>query len=105
MVQRTVCQRLPSLEVNNGRFGRSCTTNDPFRPYRHHFITLVALMLDTGLPCFRGHTLEQLNARLKPDSSEVEAARYMHEVINRCANSLRTFLYDYIQYQQNSIPY
>lgn len=75
------------------------------RPYRHHFITLVALMLDTGLPCFRGHTLEQLNARLKPDSSEAEAARYMHEVINRCAHSLRTRLYDYIQYQQNSIPY
>ncbi|CAF3028596.1 unnamed protein product [Rotaria sp. Silwood2] len=75
------------------------------RPYRHHFVTLVALMLDTGLPCFRGHTLEQLNARLKPDSSEAEAARYMHEVINRCAHSLRTRLYDYIQYQQNSIPY
>lgn len=75
------------------------------RPYRHHFITLVALMLDTGLPCFRGHTLEQLNARLKPDASEAEAARYMHEVINRCAHSLRTRLYDYIQYQQNSIPY
>ncbi|CAF3557038.1 unnamed protein product [Rotaria sp. Silwood1] len=75
------------------------------RPYRHHFITLVALMLDTGLPCFRGHTLEQLNARFKPDSSEAEAARYMHEVINRCAHSLRTRLYDYIQYQQNSIPY
>ncbi|CAF1047050.1 unnamed protein product [Rotaria sordida] len=75
------------------------------RPYRHHFITLVALMLDTGLPCFRGHTLEQLNARLKPDTSEADAARYMHEVINRCAHSLRTRLYDYIQYQQNSIPY
>lgn len=75
------------------------------RPYRHHFITLVALMLDTGLPCFRGHTLEQLNARLKPDASEAEAARYMHEVISRCAHSLRTRLYDYIQYQQNSIPY
>ena len=76
-----------------------------FRPYRQHFITLVALMLDTGLPCFRGHTLEQLNARLRPDSSEAEAARYMHEVINRCAHSLRTRIYDYIQYQQNSIPY
>ncbi|UJR22456.1 hypothetical protein I4U23_025514 [Adineta vaga] len=75
------------------------------RPYRQHFITLVALMLDTGLPCFRGHTLEQLNARFKPDSSETEAARYMDEVINRCAHSLRTRIYDYIQYQQNSIPY
>ncbi|CAF4922492.1 unnamed protein product, partial [Rotaria sp. Silwood1] len=75
------------------------------RPYRQHFITLVALMLDTELPCFRGHTLEQFNARLKPDSSETEAARYMHEVINRCAHSLRTRIYDYIQFQQNKIPY
>ncbi|CAF1029135.1 unnamed protein product [Rotaria sordida] len=75
------------------------------RPYRHHFITLVALMLDTELPCFRGHTLEQLNARLKPDSTETEAAHYMHEVINRCAHSLRTRIYDYIQFQQNKIPY
>ncbi|CAF4667555.1 unnamed protein product [Rotaria socialis] len=50
------------------------------RRYRHHFVTLVALMLDTGLPCFRGHTLEQLNARLKPDASEAEAGRYMHEM-------------------------
>ncbi|CAF4219354.1 unnamed protein product [Rotaria socialis] len=75
------------------------------RRYRTHFVTLIALMLDTELPCFRGHTLEQLNARLKPEASEAEAARYMHEVINRCAHSLRTRIYDYIQFQQNKIPY
>ncbi|CAF3629224.1 unnamed protein product, partial [Didymodactylos carnosus] len=75
------------------------------RPYRHHFQTLVALMLDTGLPCFRGHTLEQLNARFKPDASEADAGRYMHDVINRCAHSLRTRLYDIIQWYQNQIPY
>ncbi|CAF0823433.1 unnamed protein product [Adineta ricciae] len=75
------------------------------RPYRQHFITLVALMLDTGLPCFRGNTLKELNARFKPDATETEAAHFMEEVINRCAHSLRTRIYDYIQYQQNSIPY
>ncbi|CAF3433474.1 unnamed protein product, partial [Rotaria sp. Silwood2] len=47
-------------------------------------------MLDMELPCFRGHTLEQLNARFKPDASEADIARYLHEVINRCAHSLRT---------------
>lgn len=62
-------------------------------------------MLDTGLPCFRGHTIEQFNARLRPDSNEAEAAHDMHEMINRCAHNLRTRIYDYIQYQQNSIPY
>ncbi len=62
-------------------------------------------MLDTGLPCFRGHTLEQLNGRLTPNMTEAEAARYMHEKVNGCAHSLRTRIYDIIQYQQNSIPY
>ncbi len=98
-------QRLFSFKVKLYFISINRFLSNYFRPYRQHFITLVALMLDTGLPCFRGHTLEQLNARLKPDSSEAEAARYMHEVINRCAHSLRTRIYDYIQYQQNSIPY
>ena len=62
-------------------------------------------MLDTGLPCFRGQTLEQLNARFKPNATETEAARYMREVIDSCANNFRTSLYDYIQFMQNSIEY
>ena len=62
-------------------------------------------MLETGYPCFRGKTLEQFEARFKPDSNEVDAARYMEEVIDRCTHNIRTRLYDYIQYKQNSIPY
>ena len=62
-------------------------------------------MIDTDLACFRGHTLSQLNDRFKPDASETDAARYMHEVINKCTLNLRTRVYDYIQYRQNSIPY
>lgn len=68
-------------------------------------MTLVALMLDTNLPCFRGSTIEQLENRFKPDLSESEAARYMEDVIDRCAHNFRTRVYDYIQYQQNSIPF
>ena len=76
-----------------------------FRPYRQYFLILVALMLETGYSCFRGKTLDQFDARFKPGASEVDAARYMEEVIDRCTHNIRTRLYDYIQFKQNSIPY
>ena len=73
------------------------------RPYREQICTLVSLMLDTGLPCFRGRAIELLRQRFLPNSTERDAAIYMQGIINKCYNNWRTNTYDEIQYMQNSI--
>ncbi|XP_047491882.1 phosphatidylinositol 4-kinase alpha-like isoform X2 [Penaeus chinensis] len=74
------------------------------RPYREAIVSLVSLMLDTGLPCFRGQTIRLLRTRFAPQATEKEAAQYMLNIIlNSCLN-VRTKAYDWIQYYQNQIP-
>ncbi|RCN45419.1 phosphatidylinositol 3- and 4-kinase [Ancylostoma caninum] len=75
------------------------------RPYHKAFVSLVSLMLDTGLPCFRGKTIQQLRARFAPEMNERDAARYMHSVITNCFLNIRSKMYDQLQYLQNEIPY
>jgi len=75
------------------------------RPHSSCFTTLVSLMLDTKLPCFRGRTIDLLRGRFVLDMSEREAARHMMTIVNNCCMSLRSKFYDQIQYLQNDIPY
>ncbi|XP_021377626.1 phosphatidylinositol 4-kinase alpha-like isoform X3 [Mizuhopecten yessoensis] len=75
------------------------------RPYQEEIVSLVSLMLDTGLPCFRGQTIKQLRSRFRPNASEPEAANYMLKVVEKCYLSWRASSYDRIQFIQNQIPY
>ncbi|CAH8562612.1 unnamed protein product [Schistosoma margrebowiei] len=75
------------------------------RPYQECIVSLISLMLDSGLPCFRGQTIKLLRQRFAPQLSDREAAASYLRIIRSCLAHWRDKSYDVLQYMQNQIPY
>ncbi|KAG5439645.1 hypothetical protein PCK2_000779, partial [Pneumocystis canis] len=68
------------------------------RPYAENIIECVTLMLDSGLPCFKGaSTINNLRSRFHLDQEDHEAARIMIKLINNSYENKRTIIYDQFQ--------
>ncbi|OAJ42765.1 hypothetical protein BDEG_26179 [Batrachochytrium dendrobatidis JEL423] len=76
------------------------------RPYAEEIISMVSLMMDSGLPCFKGDTtIRKLRERFQLEKSEKGAAEFMVNCIRQSHENTRSGLYDTFQYLQNGIPY
>jgi phosphatidylinositol 4-kinase len=71
------------------------------RPYAEQIIQCVALVLGSGLPCFKGDTLKRLRDRFQLDKTERQAADFMIVKINQSFENKRTVLYDSFQKATN----
>ncbi|KAI7889364.1 uncharacterized protein EV154DRAFT_423997 [Mucor mucedo] len=75
------------------------------RPYAELIMQLVTLMLQSGLPCFRGETIKRMRTRFQTDKSDRIAADFMIQRVKESFENQRTVLYDYFQKVTNGIPY
>ncbi|RCH96416.1 phosphatidylinositol-4- kinase [Rhizopus azygosporus] len=75
------------------------------RPYAELIMQLVTLMLQSGLPCFKGETIKRMRTRFQTDKNDRAAADFMLMRIKDSFANQRTVLYDYFQKLTNGIPY
>ncbi|GIL78260.1 hypothetical protein Vretifemale_7693, partial [Volvox reticuliferus] len=69
-------------------------------------IATVALMAESGLPCFSyGKPLGNLRKRFHLEMTDAQASAYMRMLINDSYDKWTTGFYDFIQNMQNRIPY
>ncbi|KAH8969995.1 hypothetical protein BDL97_02G062700 [Sphagnum fallax] len=74
------------------------------RVHMEGIINTVALMVESGLPCFsRGDPIGNLRKRFHPEMSERSAANYMIKTCEDAYNKWSTAGYDLIQYLQQGI--
>jgi phosphatidylinositol 4-kinase len=67
------------------------------RPYQDVASTLISLMLDTELHCFRGQTINLLKQRFVSNKNSKAAAAHMLAIVRNSSQNFRTGFYDTIQ--------
>ncbi|KAL0946563.1 hypothetical protein HGRIS_012767 [Hohenbuehelia grisea] len=76
------------------------------RPHAEQIISTVQLMLDTGLPSFKGEpTMKRLRDRFALGLNERQAADFMMGIVKNAYENVRSTAYDEFQRLQNGIPY
>ncbi|KAI8612360.1 hypothetical protein BC830DRAFT_1137015 [Chytriomyces sp. MP71] len=76
------------------------------RPFAEEIIQMVALMLDSGLPCFKGEgTIKKLRSKFRLDLDDKKAAEFMLAQIQKSHENQFSRLYDRFQNIQNGIPF
>ncbi|ETW86100.1 hypothetical protein HETIRDRAFT_60199 [Heterobasidion irregulare TC 32-1] len=76
------------------------------RPHADQLISTVQLMLDTGLPSFKGEgTIRRLRERFALGYNERQAAEWMMNIVRNAHENVRSTAYDEFQRIQNGIPY
>ncbi|KAI8052348.1 hypothetical protein BDF22DRAFT_743918 [Syncephalis plumigaleata] len=73
--------------------------------YMDEICQMVELMLDSGLPCFKGETIKRLKYRFQPERTEQQASQFMLDRIKESFENRRTVWYDSFQKATNGIPY
>lgn len=68
------------------------------RPYADQLISTVQLMLDTGLPSFKGEpTIRRLRDRFALGLNERQAAEWMMSIVRNAHENVRSTAYDEFQ--------
>ena len=68
------------------------------RPHTDQLVSTVQLMLDTGLPSFKGEpTIKRLKDRFAPGLTERQAAEWMMAIIRNAHENVRSTAYDEFQ--------
>ena len=75
------------------------------REYAESFITMIKLMENSGLTCFRKGAVKDFIKRFYLNMNLNEAIKKMNEKISRANNSFFTLWYDRIQLMQQQIEY